>query len=72
MLEDARTINKSELGLAQKMPVLKRFVFPRIDYRTMCVDLWGSHLGLLDAKIRGTVEAWFGIHGIPVEILPIS
>jgi hypothetical protein len=72
MLEDARQIGRSKLRMTQKMHALKMFVFPRIDYRIMCVDLSKTHLEKWDSQIRGMVGDWFGIHGIPVELFQMS
>jgi hypothetical protein len=48
------------------------FVLPRIAYRMMCTDLSRSHWELWDAKIRGMLDEWFVIYGIPVELFQMS
>jgi hypothetical protein len=50
------------------MHALKMFVFPRIDHWMMCADLSRSHWERWNAKIRGMLGKWLGIHGMPVKL----
>jgi hypothetical protein len=65
MKEHVRKLGRSNLNIAQKLEGIKFMELPRIDYRMMCADLKASDLDKFDCWLRGTVQSWLHLRGIP-------
>jgi hypothetical protein len=65
-------VGKSNLNIAQKMEAVKFMELPRIDYRMMCADLEKSDLESFDSWLRGQVQSWFHMRGVPQGMAGMS
>jgi hypothetical protein len=65
-------LGKSNLNIAQKMEGVKFMELPRIDYRMMCADLKQSDLDSFDVWLRGQVQSWFRMRGVPQGMAGMS
>jgi hypothetical protein len=65
-------VGKFNLNIAQKMEGVKFMELPRIDYRMMCADLKKSYLESFDSWLRGQVQSWFHMRGIPQGMAGMS
>jgi hypothetical protein len=58
-------LGKSNLNIAQKLEGVSFMELPRIDYRMMCADLKASDLESFDRWLRGQVQSWLHMRGVP-------
>jgi hypothetical protein len=65
-------LGKSNLNIAQKMEGIKFMELPSIDYRMMCADLKKSDLRRFDCWLRGQIQSWFHLRGIPQGMAGMS
>jgi hypothetical protein len=66
------TLGKSNLNIAQKIEGIKFMELPRIDYRMMCADLSKADLEDFDVWLRGQVQSWFHMRGVPSGMAGLS
>jgi hypothetical protein len=65
-------LGKSNLNIAQKLEAIKMMELPRIDYRMMCADLTKSDLKQFDSWLRGQIQGWLRMRGIPQGMAGMS
>jgi hypothetical protein len=65
-------LGKSNLNITQKLEGIKFMESPRIDYRMMCADTTEADLDRFDRWLRGTVQSWLKIRGIPMGLPGMS
>jgi hypothetical protein len=65
-------LGKSNLNIAQKMEGVKFMELPRVDYRMMCADLTASDLENFDRWLRGQIQGWFHMRGVPLGMAGMS
>jgi hypothetical protein len=65
-------LGKSNLNVAQKMEGVKFTELPRIDYRMMCADLEKSDLEGFDCWLRGQIQSWLRMRGVPQGMAGMS
>jgi hypothetical protein len=65
-------VGKSNLNIAQKMEAIKFMELPRIDYRMMCADLTKADLEAFDSWLRGQIQSWLHMRGVPQGMAGMS
>jgi hypothetical protein len=65
-------LGKSNLNIAQKLEGIKMMELPRIDYRMMCADLTKPDLKKFDSWLRGQIQGWLKLRGIPQGMAGMS
>jgi hypothetical protein len=63
---------KSNLNIGQKLEGVKMMELPRIDYRMMCADLTKPDLRKFDAWLRGQIQGWLKLRGVPQGMAGMS
>jgi hypothetical protein len=61
-------LGKSNLNITQKLEGIKSMELARIDYRMMCADITEADLDKFDRWLRGTVQSWLKMNGIPMGL----
>jgi hypothetical protein len=72
MKENIQAIGRSHLNITQKLHAIKTGELPRIDFRTMCGDLYQSDLWKFDSWMRGQITGRSQIKGIATDVFQMS
>jgi hypothetical protein len=72
MRDHILALGNPNLNIAQKLEGVKFMELARIDYRMMCATLTAADLDKFDRWLRGQVQSWLHMHGIPQGLAGMS